>query len=195
VARGREVLGSPVVTGSSPAVLGSPVVLGSLAVTGGPVVLGRPVRPGGPAVMGNPVMTGAGMRSGALGAAQAETGRQTGHPQSGRPGRAKPGAAKGPGRTVEQQAGAGRGLGCSGAGMAAGRAVAALESVHLPRGVPAMAERVARALERRAAAAPGRQAVAGLRRRTAHRAQTGRGGSPVPGATIGTHGGHPAGSG
>jgi hypothetical protein len=151
--------------------------------------MGRPVE------SGSPVETGAGRRSGALGAAQAEADRRTGHPQSGHPGRVKPATVRGPGRTVEQRAGAGRGLGRSGAGMAAGKAVAAPASVHLHRGVPAMAERVVRVLERRAAAAPGRQVVAGLRRRAARKAQTGGGASPVPGATIGTHGGRPAGSG
>jgi hypothetical protein len=234
VARGREVLGSPVATGSpamlgslpvtgSPAVLRRLVVLGGLGVTGNPVVTGSPVvlrRPvmrgspaatDGPVTLGSPVVTGAGRGSGALGAAQATVGRQTGPLESGRPGRPKRGTARGPGRTVEQRAGAGRGLGRSGAGMAAGKAVAALESVHLTPGVPAMAERVTRALghraaavpgrqavaglSRRAVAAPGRRAVAGLRRWAADRAQTGRGRSPVPGATTGTRGGHPAGSG
>ena len=234
VARGREVLGSPVATGSpamlgslpvrgSPAVLrgllmrgglggtGNPVVTGSPVVLRRPVMLGSPAATDGPVTLGGPVVTGAGRGSGALGAAQATVGRQTGPLESGRPGRPKRGTVRGPGRTVEQRAGAGRGLGRSGAGMAAGKAAAALESVHLPPGVPAMAERVTRALghraaavpgrqavaglSRRAVAAPGRRAVAGLRRCAADRAQTGRGGSPVPGATIGTRGGHPAGSG
>ena len=212
VARGREVLGSPVATGrpgalgglpgtGSPAVTGGLAVLGRPAVLGSPVVLKRPVMLGspavtdGPVVLGSPVVTGDGRGSGALGAAQATVGRHTGPLESGRPGRVKRGTARGPGRTVEQRAGAGRGLGRSGAGMATGKAVAALESVHLPPGVPAMAERAARALGHRAAAVPGRRAVAGLRRRAADRAQTGPGGSPVPGATIGTRGGHPAGSG
>ena len=168
VARGRVVPGRP-------AMLGSPVV------TGGPAVLGRPV------MRGSPVTTGAGRGRGALGAAQAEAGRQTGLPVSGRPGRAKPGTATGPGRTVEQWGDAGREPGYSGSETAARKAAATLESVHLLRGVAVMAERVARALGRRAAAGLGRQAAA--------RAQVGRGGSLVPGATMGTHGGCPAGSG
>jgi len=150
-------------------------------VTGGPAVLGRPV------MRGSPVTTGAGRGRGALGAAQAEAGRQTGLPVSGRPGRAKPGTATGPGRTVEQWGDAGREPGYSGSETAARKAAATLESVHLLRGVAVMAERVARALGRRAAAGLGRQAAA--------RAQVGRGGSLVPGATMGTHGGCPAGSG
>ena len=196
---GRPVmLGSRVVTGG-PVVTGRPVALGSRVVTGGPVVMGRPVAlgsrvvTGGPAVLGHPVMrgspvtTGAGRGRGALGAAQAEAGRQTGLPVSGRPGRAKPGTATGPGRTVEQWGDAGREPGYSGSETAARKAAATLESVHLLRGVAVMAERVARALGRRAAAGLGRQAAA--------RAQVGRGGSLVPGATMGTHGGCPAGSG
>jgi len=199
VVTGRPVaLGSRVVTGG-PVVMGRPVALGSRVVTGGPVVMGRPVAlgsrvvTGGPAVLGRPVMrgspvtTGAGRGRGALGAAQAEAGRQTGLPVSGRPGRAKPGTATGPGRTVEQWGDAGREPGYSGSETAARKAAATLESVHLLRGVAVMAERVARALGRRAAAGLGRQAAA--------RAQVGRGGSLVPGATMGTHGGCPAGSG
>jgi hypothetical protein len=135
--------------------------------------------------MSSPVVMGAGRGSGALGAAQAAAGRQTDPPEIGRPGRAKPGTATEPGRTVAPQGDAGRGLGHSGAEIAAGKAVAARESVHLLRGAAAMAAPVARAL--------GRLPAAGL--------GPARGESLVPGATlapgetIGTHAGHPAGSG
>jgi hypothetical protein len=210
-AAGRVAPGGPVLMGR-PAMLGSPVVLGSRVITGGRAGMGRPAVLGSPVVMGghvlmrhlvmlgspvitsSPVVMGAGRGSGALGAAHAEAGRQTGLPESGRPGRAKPGTATGPGRTVEQRGDAGRGLGLSGAETVAGKATAALESVHLLRGVAVMAERAARASGRRAAAGLGRRAAAGLGRQAAARAQTGRGGSLVPGATIGTYGGHPAGS-
>jgi hypothetical protein len=129
------------------------------------------------------VVLGAGRESRALGAAQAEADRQTGLPETGLPGRAKPGTATGPGRTAVPQGGAGQGLGHSGAEMAAGKAATALESVHLLRGAAAMAALAARPLRR----CP----VAGL--------GLGRGETPVPGATlapgatIGMHGGHPAG--
>jgi hypothetical protein len=179
VTGGRVVMGRPLMRGR-PVVTGHPVMLGNLVVTGGPVVLGRPVR------RGSPVITGARRGSGALGAAQAEAGRQTGLPVRGRPGRAKPGTETGPGRTAEHRGGAGRGPGHSGAETVAGKAAVAPESVHLLRGVAVIAERVARA--------PGRRAAAGLGRQAAARGLTGRGGSLVPGETIGTHGGCPAGS-
>jgi len=57
---------------------------------------------------------------------------------------------------VEQRRGAGRAPGHCGAGMVAGKADGALESVHLLHGVAMMAERAARALGRRAAAGLGR---------------------------------------
>ncbi len=179
-AAGRVVPGR--VAAGSPVMLGSLVARGRVA-TGSPVILGSLVARGRVAP-GRPVVMGAGRGSGALGAAQAEAGRQAGPPETGLPGRAKPGSATGPGRTVVPQEGAGRGLGHSGAEMVAGKAAAALESVHLRRGAAAMAAPAVRALRR----CP----VAGL--------GPGRGGTLVPGATlapgatIGTHGGHPAGS-
>ena len=188
------VMGGPVVMGR-PAVLGSLVVVGSPVVMGGPVLMRHPVMLGRPVITSSPVAPGAGRGSGALGAAQAEAGRRTGLPESGPLGRAKLGTATGPGRTVGQRGATVRGPGHSGAEMVAGKAAAALENVHLLRGVAVMAERAARALRRRAAAGLGRRAAAGLGRPAAARAQTGRGGSLVPRATIGMHGGHPAGSG
>ena len=183
--RGRVVTGRPVVLGR-PVVTGGRVVMGHPVMLSSPVVTGRRVMLGSPVITGRPVVTGAGRGRGALGAVQAEAGRQTGLPVSGRPGHAKPGTAAGPGRTVEKRGGAGRGPGHSGAEMVAGKAAAALESVHLLRGVAAIAERVARAL--------GRGAAAGLGRQAAARGLAGRGGSLVPGETIGTNGGCPAGS-
>jgi len=193
VARGRAVVGHPVMRGrpvirGRPVVTGHPVMLGRHVVTGGPVLLARPV------MRGSPVTTGAGRGSGALGAAQAEAGRQTGLPVSGRPGRAKPVTETGPGRAVEHREGAGRGPGHRGAEVVAGKATAAPESVHLLRGVAVIAERVTRALGRRAAAGLGRRAAAGLGRQAAARGLTGSGGRLVSGAAIGTHGGCPAGS-
>ncbi len=174
VTGGRVVLGRPVVM-ECPVVLSSPGVTGGRVVLGGPVVIGRPVVPGSPAM----TATGAGRGSGALGAAHGEADRQAGPPESGRPGRAEPGTARGPGKTVEHRGSAGQGHGHRGAGMVAGKAVAALDSVHLLRSVAAMAEPVARALGRRAAAGPG----------------PGHGGRRGSATTIGTPGGHPAGSG
>ena len=87
VARGHEVLGSPVVTGRSPVMLGRPAATGSPAVLGSLVMLGRPAVTGSlvmlaspavtgglvtlvrPAVTGSPVVMGPGRGSGALGAA------------------------------------------------------------------------------------------------------------------------------
>jgi hypothetical protein len=217
---GPVLVGRPVMVGR-PVVIAPPAVLGSLVVLGGPVLVGRPVMVGPPVVMGgpvpmrhlvmpgspvitsSPVVPGAGRGSGALGAAQAGADHQTGLPESGRAGRAKPGTATGPRKTVEQRGGTGRSPGHSRAEMVAGKAVAAPASVHLLRGVAVMAGRAVRApgrraetgLRRRAAVGLGRPAEAGLGRRAAARAQTGHGGSLVPGATIGTYGGHPARSG
>ena len=181
-APGRVVRGGPVV-------MGRRVALGSALALSGPVVmgpgaLGGPVALSSPVVVGSRVVMGAGRGSGALNAAQAEAGRQTGPPENGLPARGKPGTATAPGRTVVPQQGAGRGLGHSGAEMVAGKAAAALERVHLLRGAAAMAAPAARALRRCPVAGlgpgPGETPVAGA--------------TPAPGATIGMHGGHPAGS-
>ena len=180
---GPVVMGGPRALGG-PAVMGCPGALGSPGALGGPVVMRRPVALSSPVVAGSRVVMGAGRGSGALNAAQAEAGRQTGRPETGLPGRGKPGTATAPGRTVVPEQGAGRGPGHSGAEMVAGKAAAALECVHLLRGAAAMAAPAARALRCCPVAGlgpgPGETPVAGA--------------TPAPGATIGMHGGHPAGS-
>jgi hypothetical protein len=151
-----------------------PVAMGRVVV--GRVVVGRVVL-GSLAAMGSSVVLGAGRGSEALGAGPAEAGRPVGPRENGRAGRAQPGTAREPGRIGERHRGAGRGHGPNGVGMVTGTAAGALASVRTPPGAGAMAQRAGKALEHRAAA------------------DQDHGGSRVLHATIGTHGGHPAGGG